>query len=446
MSQPSRRAYLAGCIAAIGSATGCVTVSRPPGTVSTRTDRSTGGEPAAADPGPFEYPTDHCEVEDAIRGDDPLTVEFDSRARFRCTGQLLDGMEDLKAWGTYEGERYRDQDRFTVGSQSMRLETTGGRVWAYRRFEPGLDLSERDLSVAIHPGEGDSKASMLRVQLLAPDYQNRIDMRHGVGKLGGWFRMDLGPTVVKSHPDLTDVREIRIQSMSGSQPRLRLNVDEIRLVPKADTGRVIISFDDIPISQYENAFPVMQEFGYPGVAGAIPWLTSDPDFVSTAGLHEMQDAGWDVVSHPQLTDPPKPLPTLDPSAQHDAIRRSKRWLVENGFGEGASFVIWPFHAAGPTTLEIASRYHHLGFAGGRSPSGIPSTDPLTIGRVDGASVDDTLRMLSFAESYNQLVVVMYHEVGTGALSTADFERTLRAIERSDLEVLTASGLWKEMGG
>lgn len=357
-------------------------------------------------------------------------------------------MEDLGPWKTLDGRLNADTERYVGGGQSAALETapSGDRVWIYRKFNPGLDLSDHDLSAAVHPGEGSTQAKMVRVQLLAPDYRNRVDMRHGVGKLGGWFRMDFGPTVIKGEPDLRAVREIRIQSLKGGEAPLRLNIDELRLVPKADRGRAMLTFDDIPRSQYTEAFPVMQEFGYAGVAGAIPWLTTDSSYISKSELLEMQDAGWDIVSHPQVTDPSTPLPELDREEQRIVIERSKRWLVGNGFERGAQFIIWPFAAADATTLELAPRYHTLGFAGGRSPSSVPPTGPLTIGRVDGDVVSDTLKMLKFAEEYRQLVVVMYHGIGPNGLATEEFKRTLQAIEQSSLEVITASDLWELMTG
>lgn len=443
MSSRSRRSVLASLGGALGAAAGCIDISGSEGeeptggTPPVTTQQATAGHPAQ----------DHCEPGGGTN-EGPLAVARDSRAVFRCAGTRLDGMETLAPWGAYDGHVEPDARTVAGGTRSARLSTEpgGGRVWIYRRYDPPLDLSSHDLSLAVHPGSGRTKARMVRVQVLAPDYENRLDMRHGVGKLGGWFRMDLGPTVVKGTPDLRNVRELRIQSLAGSRSRIRFNVDELRLVPKADRGHVMLTFDDGPISQYENAFPVMEDYGFPGVAGIIPWLTSDPDYIAPTQLEEMQAAGWDVVSHPQLTDPSRPLPTQPAAEQRRALERSKRWLLRNGFERGARFVIWPFHAAGAHTLELGSEYHSLGFAGGRSPSGIPPTDPLTIGRVDGEFARGAEQMVRFAAEYDQLAVLMYHEVGTGALSTDDFERTLRTIDEADVSVITASDLWETMTG
>lgn len=440
----NRRRFLVACAGHAAGTAGCISFGNGSG-------REESGEPSRTETAPmeanaYEFPPDHCQPNRASGDDEQLGVPFDSREQFGCAGILLDGMEDPGPWQTYDGRFGPDSERVTRGSQSAQLETIppDGRVWAYRRFDSGLDLSNHDLSIAIHPGRGETKASMLRAQVLAPDYQNRIDMRHGVGKLRGWFRMDLGPTVVKGHPDLTDVRELRLQSLAKSQKRIRLNVDELRLVPKASRGRVMLTFDDIPMSQYTEAFPRMNDRGFAGVAGAIPGLTSSPDFLSADQLRELQNAGWDVVSHPQLTDPSRPLPTLSRAAQDDALRRSKQWLLDQGFERGARFVIWPFQAAGATTLALGARYHALGFAGGWPPCGIPPTDPLTIGRVDGERVEQTLRMIEFAERYNLLTVVMFHEVGPNGLASGKFEQILEAVERADVTVVTATDLWELM--
>lgn len=61
---------------------------------------------------------------------------------------------------------------------------------------------------------------------------------------------------------------------------------------------VVITFDDGHRSVYENAFPIMNEFGFPGVFYIVANRLRDVDgFVNVAELQEMIAAGWEVGSH-----------------------------------------------------------------------------------------------------------------------------------------------------
>ena len=61
---------------------------------------------------------------------------------------------------------------------------------------------------------------------------------------------------------------------------------------------VVITFDDGFESVYQNAFPIMKDFGYPGVFYIVANRIYDvPEFVNVAELKEMIAAGWEIGSH-----------------------------------------------------------------------------------------------------------------------------------------------------
>jgi len=69
---------------------------------------------------------------------------------------------------------------------------------------------------------------------------------------------------------------------------------------------VVITFDDGHQNVYDNAFPIMQEFNYPGVFYIVAnRINNARDFVNVDGLKTMIDAGWEIgshsYSHPDLT-------------------------------------------------------------------------------------------------------------------------------------------------
>lgn len=61
---------------------------------------------------------------------------------------------------------------------------------------------------------------------------------------------------------------------------------------------IVITFDDGHQSVYENAFPVMQSYDFPGVFYIVAnRINGSPDFVTAEQLKEMINAGWEVGSH-----------------------------------------------------------------------------------------------------------------------------------------------------
>jgi len=61
---------------------------------------------------------------------------------------------------------------------------------------------------------------------------------------------------------------------------------------------IVITFDDGHISVYQNAFPIMSDYGFPGIFYIVANRINDvPDFVNVSSLKEMIAAGWEVGSH-----------------------------------------------------------------------------------------------------------------------------------------------------
>jgi peptidoglycan/xylan/chitin deacetylase (PgdA/CDA1 family) len=60
---------------------------------------------------------------------------------------------------------------------------------------------------------------------------------------------------------------------------------------------VVITFDDGDISVYNNAFPIMQAFGYVGVSYIVSNRLTVDGYMNADQLKEMIAAGWEVGSH-----------------------------------------------------------------------------------------------------------------------------------------------------
>ncbi len=60
---------------------------------------------------------------------------------------------------------------------------------------------------------------------------------------------------------------------------------------------VVITFDDGNTDVYDNAFPIMQEFGFVGTFYIVANRLEARDFVDSDQLREMANAGWEIGSH-----------------------------------------------------------------------------------------------------------------------------------------------------
>ncbi|ELY99701.1 polysaccharide deacetylase [Natrialba chahannaoensis JCM 10990] len=73
-------------------------------------------------------------------------------------------------------------------------------------------------------------------------------------------------------------------------------------VPEIDGGAVAFVYDDGPIEDYEQAFPVHQEFDVPASAGIVTeWIGREDfngtDWMTVEQIAELEDAGWEIMSH-----------------------------------------------------------------------------------------------------------------------------------------------------
>lgn len=357
-------------------------------------------------------------------------------------GKVLDDFEDLKLWGTIEGEATVENKDVFRGSQSVRIQNPAGDgAGIYKSFPDGLDLSKYDLSIA---AKLNSPASgKIAVEVLAPSRSDQLVCRRYVPKaMNDWMRIDLGYTGLQGDPDLENVQELRIVVLSDGKP-IDYVIDDLRLIPKTTKkGRVIIAFDDTKASQYDVALPELNRRGWSGMVAAIPDDVDDAGFLTTDQLREMRDQDWDVVSHPQMGTP---LPELTKDEQRRVIKNSKQFLNLKGFREGMQFMTIPYGNFNSTTLDLIDEFHEYGFVFGACPSCIPPVGKTAISSVSGRDLNGAARMINLAAEYNQLTVVTFNGIGPNkSVSKDHFTHLLDIIQnwerKGQLEVTTPSGL------
>jgi len=115
---------------------------------------------------------------------------------------------------------------------------------------------------------------------------------------------------------------------------------------------IVITFDDGHQSVYDNALPIMEEFGFTGVFYIVAnRIYGSPDFVTIEQLKEMVEAGWEIgshgYSHADLT--------VDHSLAAKEIGQSKSDL-ERVLGTKVRTFAYPFGKIDPFVAQKVNDY------------------------------------------------------------------------------------------
>ncbi len=111
---------------------------------------------------------------------------------------------------------------------------------------------------------------------------------------------------------------------------------------------IVITFDDGNIGVYENAFPIMQSYNFPGVFYIVASRIRDVEgFVNVEQINEMADAGWEIGSHS--------FTHQDITQNHDIadyeIRQSKITL-EAALGVDINTFAYPFGEIDDLVIQV----------------------------------------------------------------------------------------------
>ncbi|MEW6029402.1 MAG: polysaccharide deacetylase family protein [Chloroflexota bacterium] len=109
---------------------------------------------------------------------------------------------------------------------------------------------------------------------------------------------------------------------------------------------ILITFDDGDVDVYENAFPIMEKYGFKGVFYLVSNFVGQPNYISVEQVQEMAAAGWEIGSHSMNhTD----LVQV-PDNQRAEIVESKEQL-ESLLGVPVKTFAYPFGKAGSATVD-----------------------------------------------------------------------------------------------
>jgi peptidoglycan/xylan/chitin deacetylase (PgdA/CDA1 family) len=136
---------------------------------------------------------------------------------------------------------------------------------------------------------------------------------------------------------------------------------------------IVISFDDGYLSQYENAFPVLQKLHWPGELN----LTAQGSDLPDADVHKMLDAGWELASH---TITHVDLTTVDSTTLEHEVAGSRQMLRQR-FGVPVDNFCYPLGRYDDTVI---SAVHRAGYVGAQAeiPGEADAAHPYILDRIE----------------------------------------------------------------
>lgn len=217
-----------------------------------------------------------------------------------------------------------------------------------------------------------------------------------------------------------------------------------------DRGLVTITFDDGYESVFNEAKPLMDKYGFPGVAYIITDLTGAPGRMSLKQLKDMQADGWDIASH---TKTHKLLVSDKPTAQqiYEELAGSKKWLINNGFERGAQHYASPGGEFNDKILDEIKKYYLTHRTIMEEKECCPAADPymLKVRNVTNTTpVTYVQKCVDEAAANKEWLVLIFHNLSDPAdsetkVATQAFQAIIDYIAAADVDVGTMSDIFSK---
>lgn len=353
------------------------------------------------------------------------------------------------------GTQSDDTVNFIRGSQSLKLVTdgAGGACFsAKKNISPTLDVSSKHFKIRVMV---DKPANVVELFIyLSSDNltSNWITLKpsddYSVMKPGVWTTLTFSDggrnSAPTGSPTLSAINALQVRIKDDATTAVTLNIQEIATFAPPAAGVCSITFDDGRISQWNVAKPIMDAYAFPGTMYVYPSVIGNGTHVSKAQLATMQELNWDVSSH---TYSHPHLSQLDDGSIHEQFRRSKEWLVQNGFAKGANDLALPYGDYNDTNvLPIAKQY----FRSVRTITNqVETLPPASTYKIRTLYVINTMTLataeaaVADAVTNKEWLVMVFHDIVTTPAidvewATSDFTTLMAYVATQGLAVRTIS--------
>ena len=148
----------------------------------------------------------------------------------------------------------------------------------------------------------------------------------------------------------------RLRYWGYSTVTIKQLVDHINKGYSLPRRPVVISFDDGYLDVYQNAFPIMEHYGFTGTVYIVANRLESVGFLQVEQLKELIDSGWDVGSHG--------MTHTELTQNHALVRKEilqSRLDLENALGIKVFSFAYPF---GSLDWYVSYKVYDYGYRAG----------------------------------------------------------------------------------
>lgn len=357
-----------------------------------------------------------------VTSESPIAEDSSDEPEPSLDVEVFDDFSDLSHWRVRSGSMNGNEQRGSNGSKVASLEAghDDSSVAISRTLSEPIDCTGKNPGLALAAND----TAVPTIQLF-DESGDRVDFRRPIKADRPMMRHNFGIEEVVGSPDLSAVTEIRITLWVGDDSK-ELWLDELHFVTRPEIATVMIQFDDGYETDYTEAFPILNRYGYPAVTFVNPGRIGNDEFLDLGQSERLQDAGWAVANHSHTH---AHLESLEPDEQTAEIVNAKEWLVDHGFDRGARYFAYPFGEWDDHTLDVVQEHHDLAFWGGHGVHGHP-VNPILCSREPGdPTAERAIEALDAAVQWGGHVRLFYHRLAGEQLS--DFEATIDHLHELD---------------
>ena len=217
-------------------------------------------------------------------------------------------------------------------------------------------------------------------------------------------------------------------------------------VPGQGQRIVCICFDDGWLSEYVNATPILNQYGFKATFGIITKYAdyNDPAYMNWSDIENLAKNGEDIASH---TYSHIALATLDNASIIYQLSQSKKDL--NGHDINPQIFVYPDGSgSGNASVESLVQKYYLA-ARGTTENPFNITTPFDKFALPAHEILNTTTLPNFAKIVNQannstIVVIYYHKIDSENVDTATtpqlFASEMQYLKDNNFTVMTLQQL------
>jgi len=247
-----------------------------------------------------------------------------------------------------------------------------------------------------------------------------------------------------SHADWKYANAVVMNASAKKGETAQVWFNDFRILPPSHKkGVITITFDDGWRSVSKNAFPIMEEYGFRGVAYIIPETLGSfsPVYMSKRDIVELSDSGWDISGHNmEALNYGKSKEEME-----SVVADSASFLNEKNFS-GSEHYAYPFGIYNDTIVQSVEK----NFSTGRTVNNLAQPQNyISLYGINNyqilknSELEDIFRIIDMAMDNKDWCILTFHHVvhepqNDMEFSRDKFRKVLEYIKESEIQVVTMS--------